>query len=94
MGRSTTMYIGVTIVGSKGYWNYIPSALDAPTQVDRDKIMCIPIEIRNILDVQQVEEGIGNCIRATKYSLGIKNQLSRNITASEEFPFASKIVIV
>lgn len=73
LGRSTTMYIGVTIVGSKGYWNYIPSALDAPTQVDRDKIMCIPIEIRNILDVQQVEEGIGNCIRATKYSLGIKN---------------------
>ena len=72
LGRSTTMYICVTIIGCKGYWNYTLSGLDTPTQVDRNKIMCIPVEIRNILDEEQVEESIENCIRTTKYSLGIR----------------------
>ena len=74
LGRSTTMYVCVTIVGCKGLWNYTANAYgaNAPTKVDRNQIVCMPIEIRNIQDDQQVREGIENCIRMTKYSLGIR----------------------
>ena len=44
---------------------------NTPTKVDRNQIVCTPIEIRNIQDDEQVREGIENCIRMTKYSLGI-----------------------
>ena len=46
--------------------------INTPTKVDRNQIVCMPIEIRNIQDDQQVREGIENCIRMTKYSLGIR----------------------
>lgn len=74
LGRSTAMYVCVTIVGCKGLWNYTANAYGAntPTKVDRNQIVCMPIEIRNIQDDQQVREGIENCIRMTKYSLGIR----------------------
>ena len=45
---------------------------NTPTKVDRNQIVCTPIEIRNIQDDEQVREGIENCIRMTKYSLGIR----------------------
>ena len=45
---------------------------NTPTKVDRNQIVCTPIEIRNIRDDEQVREGIENCIRMTKYSLGIR----------------------
>lgn len=45
---------------------------NTPTKVDRNQIVCTPIEIRNIQDDEQVKEGIENCIRMTKYSLGIR----------------------
>ena len=74
LGRSTAMYVCVTIVGCKDLWNYTANAYGAntPTKVDRNQIVCMPIEIRNIQDDQQVREGIENCIRMTKYSLGIR----------------------
>ena len=74
LGRSTAMYVCVTIVGCKGLWNYTVNAYgaNAPTKVDRNQIVCTPIEIRNIQDDVQVKEGIENCIRMTKYSLGIR----------------------
>ena len=74
LGRSTAMYVCVTIVGCKGLWNYTVNAYGAntPTKVDRNQIVCTPIEIRNIQDDVQVKEGIENCIRMTKYSLGIR----------------------
>ena len=74
LGRSTAMYVRVTIVGCKDLWNYTANAYGAntPTKVDRNQIVCMPIEIRNIQDDQQVREGIENCIRMTKYSLGIR----------------------
>lgn len=74
LGRSTAMYVCVTIVGCKDLWNYTANAYGAntPTKVDRNQIVCMTIEIRNIQDDQQVREGIENCIRMTKYSLGIR----------------------
>ena len=74
LGRSTAMYVCVTIVGCKDLRNYTANAYGAntPTKVDRNQIVCMPIEIRNIQDDQQVREGIENCIRMTKYSLGIR----------------------
>ena len=74
LGRSTAMYVCVTIVGCKDLWNYTANAYGAntPTKVDRNQIVCMPIELRNIQDDQQVREGIENCIRMTKYSLGIR----------------------
>lgn len=74
LGRSTAMYVCVTIVGCKDLWNYTANAYGAntPTKVDRNQIVCMPIEIRNIQDDQQVREGMENCIRMTKYSLGIR----------------------
>ena len=74
LGRSTAMYVCVTIVGCKGLWNYTVNAYGAntPTKVDRNQIVCTPIEIRNIQDDVQVKEGIENCIRMAKYSLGIR----------------------
>lgn len=74
LGRSTAMYVCVTIVGCKDLWNYTVNAYGAntPTKVDRNQIVCTPIEIRNIQDDEQVREGIENCIRMTKYSLGIR----------------------
>ena len=74
LGRSTAMYVCVTIVGCKDLWNYTANAYGAntPTKVDHNQIVCMPIEIRNIQDDEQVREGIENCIRMTKYSLGIR----------------------
>lgn len=74
LGRSTAMYVCVTIVGCKDLWNYTANVYGAntPTKVDRNQIVCMPIEIRNIQDDRQVREGIENCIRMTKYSLGIR----------------------
>lgn len=74
LGRSTAMYVCVTIVGCKDLWNYTVNAYGAntPTKVDRNQIVCTPIEIRNIQDDEQVREGMENCIRMTKYSLGIR----------------------
>lgn len=74
LGRSTAMYVCVTIVGCKDLWNYTVNAYGAntPTKVDRNQIVCTPIEIRNIQDDEQVRESIENSIRMTKYSLGIR----------------------
>ena len=74
LGRSTAMYVCVTIVGCKDLWNYTVNAYGAntPTKVDRNQIVCTPIEIQNIQDDEQVREGMENCIRMTKYSLGIR----------------------
>ena len=73
LGRSATIYVCATIVGCKGMWNYISNKGVANTKVDRNKIMCLPVEISNILDEEQVEIGIEECIQMTKYSLGITN---------------------
>lgn len=74
LGRSTAVYICVTIVGCKGLWNYTANAYGANTytKVDRNQILCTPIEVRNILDEEQVKTSIEECVQMTKYSLGIR----------------------
>ena len=43
-------------------------------QVDCNKILCTPIEIKNIIDDGQIENGIKNSVKMTKYSLGIRGK--------------------
>jgi len=40
------------------------------SKVDRDRIICTPIEIKDILDVQNVKEMIEECKKITQYALG------------------------
>lgn len=72
LGRSTTMYVCVTIVGAKGLWNYNPNIF-VHSKVDRNQILCMPIEIRNIINEDCVKTSIKNCVQTTKYSVGIQN---------------------
>ena len=74
LDRAVPMYICVTIYGCKGLWNYETNlvGVNTPTKVDRNEIICIPIEIRNILNDEQRERGKEDCVRMTKYSLGIR----------------------
>lgn len=72
--HSTPVYVWVTIVGCKGLWNYMANSYGAntPTKVDRNQIICTPVEIRNIQDEEQIKEGTESCVRMIKYSLGIR----------------------
>ncbi|MCD8225319.1 MAG: ATP-binding protein [Clostridiales bacterium] len=73
-GRHSTVYICISIIGCKGYWNYDTcfSRHPQPSRVDRDRILCAPIEIRDILDAENVSEMIEECKKRTRYALGIK----------------------
>lgn len=74
LGRLTAMYVCVTIIGCKGYWNYIENQYSIkPTKVARNRIWCMPIEISDILNEEQVRDGIEDCVQIIKYSLGILN---------------------
>ena len=70
LDRAVSMYI----CGCKDLWNYETNLMGAstPTKVDRNEIICVPIEIRNILNDEQRERGKEDCVRMTKYSLGIR----------------------
>lgn len=72
--RSLVMYVCPSIVNCKGLWNYTPNEFgwNRPTKVDRDEIFCMPVEIKNFLDEEQMNCGIDNCIKIIKYSLGIR----------------------
>lgn len=73
MERHSTVYICISIIGCKGYWNYEPPAIyPRPSMVDRDRILCTPIEIKDILDVGSVSKIIEECEKKTRYALGIK----------------------
>lgn len=72
--RHTTVYVCISVIGCKGYWNYDSVSVSCPvsSKVDRDRILCAPIEIRDILDVDLVSEMIEECKKRTRYALGIK----------------------
>ena len=72
--KHSTMYVCVSIIGCKGYWNYDPRfpIRLSPSKVDWDRILCILIEIKDILDVENVEEMIEECKKMTRYALGMK----------------------
>ena len=72
--RSPVMYVCITIANCKGLWNYTPNEFgwNRPTKVDRDEIFCMPVEIKNLLDEEQMNCGSDNCIKIIKYSLGLR----------------------
>ena len=72
LDRNSTVYVCVSIIGCKGYWNYDShnSYHPLPSKVDRDRIICAPIEIKDISDAQNVEEMIEECKKMTRYALG------------------------
>jgi hypothetical protein len=74
LGRNTTVFVCTSIFGCKGYWNYesIHSIRPALSRIDRDRILCDPIEIRDISDTENVEEMIEACKKMTRYALGMR----------------------
>ena len=74
LNRAVPMYVCVSIYGCKGLWNDEMDrfGMNAATKVDRNEIVCAPIEIRNILDDEQLARGKEDSVRMTKYALGIR----------------------
>lgn len=74
LGRHSTMYVCISVIGCKGYWNYDTRSIgrSAASKVDRDRIVCTPLEIRDILDSKNAEEIIEECKKLTRYALGMK----------------------
>lgn len=74
LGRHSTMYICTSIIGCKGYWNFDnrSAAYPVASKVDRDRIFCTPIEVRDILDAENVDKMIEECKTMTRYALGMK----------------------
>lgn len=74
LDRNPSVYVCTSIIGCKGYWNY--DSLNAihplPSKVDRDRIICAPIEIKDVSDAENVEEMIVECKKMTRYALGKK----------------------
>jgi len=68
------VYVCISIIGCKGFWNY--DAVNVirlqPSKVDRNRILCAPIEIKDILDTENVSEMIEECKKRNRYALGIK----------------------
>ncbi len=72
--RHAAVYICTSVIGCKGYWNYdsVSTIRPIPSKVDRDRILCAPIEIRDILDVDLVSDMVEECKKRTRYALGIR----------------------
>lgn len=72
--RHATVYVCTSVIGCKGYWNYDSASAirPAPSKVDRDRILCAPIEIKDILDAELVGDMVEECKKRTRYALGIK----------------------
>lgn len=72
LNRNPSVYICISIIGCKGYWNYDSRNLihPIPSKVDRDRIICMPVEIKDISDAESVEEMIEECKKMTRYALG------------------------
>ena len=74
LDRNPSVYVCTSIIGCKGYWNYDSrnAIHPLPSKVDRDRILCAPIEIKDISDADNVEEIIEECKKMTRYALGKK----------------------
>lgn len=73
LDRHSTVYVCTSIIGCRGYRNYesLSSIYPIASKVDRDRILCSPIEIRDILDAENVEEMVEECKKMTRYALGM-----------------------
>lgn len=71
--RHATVYICVAILGCKGMisspYNYQTNYF---AKVDRNRILCTPIEIRDILDEKEANAALVRCKKEMYYALGIK----------------------
>lgn len=74
LSKHVTMYICTSIIGCKGYRNYDNRSLSFPniSKIDRNRILCNPIEIKDILDAETVEKMINESKKMTRYALGMK----------------------
>ncbi|XCP86582.1 ATP-binding protein [Roseburia hominis] len=74
LGRKSTVYICTSIIGCKGYRNYGYSVgiHSVSPKIDRDRILCSPIEIKDITDAENVQAMIEECKKMTRYALGTK----------------------
>ena len=74
LDRNPSVYVCTSIIGCKGYWNYDGrnTIHPLPSKVDRDRIICTPIEIKDILNAKNVEQMIEECKKMTRYALGKK----------------------
>lgn len=72
LDRNPSVYVCTSIIGCKGYWNYdsLNSIHPLPSKVDRDRVICTPIEIKDLSDAENVEEMIEECKKMTRYALG------------------------
>ena len=70
LDRRCTMYVCVTIIGCKNMWSEYEFKNDYAAKVDRNEIFCMPLEIKDILDKENVNEVIEECRKAIMYSLG------------------------
>lgn len=72
LDRNPSVYVCTSIIGCKGHWNYDSrNAINPlPSRVDRDRIICTPIEIKDISDAENVEEMVEECKKMTRYALG------------------------
>ena len=69
--RHATMYVCISIIGCKGYRNYSGYAsMHSEPRIDRDRILCAPIEIGDILKAENVEDMVEECKKMTRYALG------------------------
>jgi hypothetical protein len=68
------MFVCIAILGCKGYWNYESYSFIRPvsSKIDRDRILCVPIEIKDISDTENVEKMIEECKKMTRYALGMR----------------------
>jgi hypothetical protein len=74
LDRKSTVFVCISILGCKGYLNCDSDSdvLPASFKIDRDRILCAPIEIKDISDAENVQEMIEECKKMTRYALGIK----------------------
>lgn len=72
LDRNPSMFICVSVLNSKGYWNYDSHNIihPLPSKVDRDRILCTPIEIKDLTDADDVQTIIEECKKMTSYALG------------------------
>lgn len=74
LGRNSTVYICTSVIGCKGYRNYGNQVgiHSVSPKIDRDRILCNPIEIKDMSDAENVQAMIEECKKMTRYALGMR----------------------
>lgn len=75
--RHATVYVCVTISGCKGLWNESDFKPYYCSQVDRNEIHCMPVEIHDVTEGDIVSKAIEKCEMVINYSVGRRNNKDR-----------------